>query len=185
MIRQRSVQAANWQCDFDVDRRTPPNDGCLRARTLSDTCEPWKGIKLVLRDHNGQELKRAYSGDSGSAELCGIPPGKYRLEGSAPRLPTAASDIEVGRRGPVVFLSLAHDQDREFLATFTVARRIKGPKLNEITVRSWKNDGSCGFGGFEAGRSYEVFARSEKGANVVGLCGGTKLIEGGAVDAGQ
>jgi hypothetical protein len=204
VIRQRSLRAASWRCDFDVDTHKSPDDGCLRTRTLGDTCEPWTGIKVVLRDGRGRELHIAYTGQSGVAEFCGLTPGKYRIDASAPKLRPAGRDVEFDRHGLEVLLSLANEHQQEFQATFTVARLIKGPRLDQVTVRSWENDGSCGFGGFEAGKSYQVFAQSgtrwppsrvgsftglapryTKGTYVVDLCGGTKPIDNGAVDAGR
>jgi hypothetical protein len=205
VVRKRVLQAASWSCEFDDGSVGEISQGCLRVRTVNGACEPWQGIKIVIRDSKGEERRRAYTRESGTVEFCKLDAGRYRIEGSAPTLETSVREVEFSRRHDLVLLSLSMRPGREFLTVLAVEHQTKGPSFKEVEIRTWENDGSCGFGAFESRKRYEVFATSgsrwppdnagsltgvppskvPSGVYVVDLCGGTKVLEDVAPPSGR
>jgi hypothetical protein len=204
VVRKRVLHAASWNCEFDDVSVGEISQGCLRVRTVNGVCEPWQGIKIVIRDSKGEE-RRGYTRESGTVEFCKLDAGKYRIEGSAPKLETSVREVEFLQRHDLVLLSLSTRPGREFVTVLAVQHRTKGPLFKEVEIRTWENDGSCGFGAFEPGRRYEVFAtsgsrwppgnvgsftgvppsRMPSGVYVVDLCSGTKVLENAVPPAGR
>lgn len=195
VIRQRSLRSPRWACDFDVTDAPPPKAGCLRVRTLGADCEPWKGVTVDLTGPEGKR-RRGYSSDMGIVEFCELADGTYRVVSSASRWEPVVRELVVHGKGQTEIMSPSLVRPRVFFATFVVEHVTKGKHAARIEVRSWENDGSCGFGPFEEGRRYEVFATSgtrwppansrsvtghppmfdPSGVCVVDLCGGTRLL---------
>jgi hypothetical protein len=196
VIRQRRLQEAQWTCDFDSLDQAVHRDSCLHVRAVAETCEGWKGVNIILKDAAGVLRRSAYTDDSGAVALCGVASGKYRVEAKATRLEAEPRTLDVGSGTQTILLSMHPPARRQFVATLLVEALVKGEKVREVEIRTWENDGSCGFGPFAAGCRYEVFATSgyrwppesaasftgpapakaPTGSYVVDLCSGTRLL---------
>jgi hypothetical protein len=177
VLRIRVMRPATWTCEFDGSPLGDSGDGCLRIKAVSDACQALQGVKIVLDEPQARNRRSAFTPRSGTVEFCGLKPGKYLAEASAPKLGPIKREFVFERRQGLVLFSLAYEPDREFVTVFAVERKIKGTAPQRVEIRS---GGICGFGPFETGKRYEVFASAEKapeGGFFVHLCSGTRPLE--------
>lgn len=155
---------------------------------MNPECEPWKGASVVVRHSAEDQERRFHTPDSGILELCDLRPGKYRIDTRIPKSEVEGREVEVGQQGQTLFFTLDWESPRVVVTTFAVEKVTKGPQVKQIEVRTWDNNGSCGFGPFERGKRYEVFATvgarggipphelAKTSAYVVSLCSGTQVV---------
>jgi hypothetical protein len=71
-------------------------------------------------------------------------------------------------------------------ARFQVDQPFKGlvGAEKQVMVLTNRNTAACGFGSFDVGKSYVVYASRQRGNLYTGLCDGTKPSENASVDLG-
>jgi hypothetical protein len=158
--------------------------GCLDGFVWSArNCSPVSGAPVVAKPEEGEAVT-GVTGADGHYQICDLAPGAYRLEASFDfaRKEEAVNVVQAEVR--VVHFSLELSPNEK--ARFEVTRAYKGlvQAEREVMVITNKNSAACGYGSFQVGESYVVYASRQRGNLYTGLCDGTKPVDKAQVDLG-
>lgn len=158
--------------------------GCLDGFVWSArTCTPVNGAPVVAKPESGEGVT-GVTDASGHYQICDLPPGPYRVEASLDfaRREESANVVQ----GEVRILHFALEMSPNEKARFQVERAYKGlvEAERQVMILTNRNTAACGYGSFEVGESYVVYASRQRGNLYTGLCDGTKPTGKAQVDLG-
>ena len=158
--------------------------GCLDGFVWSArTCSPLSGAPVVAKPEKGEAVSGVTDKD-GHYQICQLEPGPYRVEASFDfsRREEQANVVQ----GEVKVVHFALEMSPVEKARFQVDRAYKGlvEAERQVMVLTNKNTASCGYGSFDVGGSYLVYASRQRGNLYTGLCDGTKPKDKAQVDLG-
>jgi hypothetical protein len=181
VIKLATRSRPTWTCAADLGPPGQVPRGCLRVRVYEEACQEVKGVKVTVRTPQGREVGTPSYGDAaGRAEICGLAPGAYDVQGGAPGLSGSVERMILpADRGIGLMMNVAFASIHDVKVFIAVSESIKGGVPPVVEVNTWDHSASCGYDGFVSGGLYEVFARREKdGASLaVTLCGGTRRLD--------